>query len=132
RADDVKAFVKEMLRGGQQGGSGLPSVPDVDFAKFGEIEQRPLSRIQRISGTRLHASWVNLPHVTQHDEADITQLEEMRRSLKAQAEERGIKLTPLAFILRACALTLEEFPHFKSSLSKDGQSLVLKQYMHLG
>lgn len=132
RAEDVKAFVKEIVQGRGAPGGGLPSVPDVDFAKFGEIEQRPLSRIQRISGARLHASWVNLPHVTQHDEADITALEEMRQSLKAQAEERGIRLTPLAFILRACALTLAEFPHFKSSLSKDGQSLILKRYTHLG
>lgn len=132
RADDVKAFVKEALQGRGAPGAGLPSLPDVDFAKFGEIEQKPLSRIQRISGARLHASWVNLPHVTQHDEADITALEETRQSLKAQAEERGIRLTPLAFILRACALTLAEFPHFKSSLSKDGQSLILKRYTHLG
>ena len=131
RAEDVKAFVKEAVRGAVPG-AGLPSVPDVDFARFGEIEERPLSRIQRISGARLHASWVNLPHVTQHDEADITALEETRQSLKAQAEERGIRLTPLAFILRACVLTLEEFPHFKSSLSKDGQSLIMKRYTHLG
>src|SRR5690606_8948996 len=132
RADDVKAFVKEIVQGRGAPGAGLPEVPDVDFAKFGEIDVRPLTRIQRISGARLHASWVNLPHVTQHDEADITALEETRQSLKAQAEERGIRLTPLAFILRACMLTLDEFPHFKSSLSKDGQSLVMKRYTHLG
>ncbi|HEX6995379.1 MAG TPA: dihydrolipoyllysine-residue acetyltransferase [Gammaproteobacteria bacterium] len=132
RPDDVKAFVKEIVQGRGAPGAGLPSVPDVDFAKFGEIELKPLSRIQRISGARLHASWVNLPHVTQHDEADITALEETRQSLKAQAEERGIRLTPLAFILRACVLTLDEFPHFKASLSKDGQSLIMKRYTHLG
>jgi pyruvate dehydrogenase E2 component (dihydrolipoamide acetyltransferase) len=132
RADDVKAYVKEMLRGGGAAGASLPAVPEVDFAKFGEVEERPLSRIQRISGTRLHASWVNLPHVTQHDEADITALEETRAALKGQAEARGIKLTPLAFVLRACSLALEEFPHFRSSLSSDGQSLILKRYTHLG
>jgi pyruvate dehydrogenase E2 component (dihydrolipoamide acetyltransferase) len=132
RTDDVKAFVKEILSGKGAPGAGLPSVPDIDFAKFGEVEQKPLSRIQRISGARLHASWVNLPHVTQHDEADITVLEETRQSLKHQAEERGVRLTALAFILRACVLTLDEFPHFKSSLSKDGQSLVMKRYTHLG
>src|SRR5690606_21995098 len=132
RGDDVKAFVKEALRGGAAPGAALPTLPDVDFAKFGEIETRPLTRVQRISGARLHASWVNLPHVTQHDEADITALEETRGSLQAQAAERGIRLTPLAFILRARVLALEEFPHFKSSLSKDGQSLVVKRYTHLG
>jgi len=132
RAEDVKSYVKEIISGKGAPGAGLPSVPDVDFTKFGEIEQRPLSRIQKISGARLHASWVNLPHVTQHDEADITALEETRQSLKEQAAERGIRLTPLAFILRACVLTLDEFPHFKSSLSKDGQSLILKRYTHLG
>ena len=132
RADDVKAFVKEIVQGRGAPGAGLPEVPAVDFARFGEIEERPLTRIQRISGARLHASWVNLPHVTQHDEADITALEETRQSLKGEAEERGIRLTPLSFILRACVLTLDEFPHFKSSLSKDGQSLVMKRYTHLG
>jgi pyruvate dehydrogenase E2 component (dihydrolipoamide acetyltransferase) len=132
RSEDVKGFVKDIISGRGEPGGGLPSVPDVDFAKFGEVELKPLTRIQRISGARLHASWVNLPHVTQHDEADITALEETRKSLKQQAEERGIRLTPLAFILRACVLALDEFPHFKSSLSKDGQSLVMKRYTHLG
>lgn len=132
RGDDVKAYVKEALRSGGGAGAALPAVPEVDFAKFGEIEHQPLTRIQRISGTRLHASWVNLPHVTQHDEADITVLEQTRQSLKGQAEARGIRLTPLAFILRACALVLEEFPHFRSSLAPDGQGLILKRYTHLG
>ena len=132
RAEDVKAYVKSILSGAAAPGAALPSVPEVDFAKFGEIEYKPLTRIQRISGARLHASWVNLPHVTQHDEADITALEETRNALKAQAEERGIRLTPLAFILRACALVLDEFPHFKSSLAPDGQNLVMKRYTHLG
>lgn len=131
RGDDVKSFVKESLRSGGEA-TALPSVQEVDFARFGEIEHQPLTRIQRIAGTRLHASWVNLPHVTQHDEADITALEETRQALKGQAEARGIRLTPLAFILRACALVLEEFPHFKSSLAPDGQGLILKRYTHLG
>jgi pyruvate dehydrogenase E2 component (dihydrolipoamide acetyltransferase) len=91
-----------------------------------------LSRIQKIAGPRLHASWVNVPHVTQHDEADITELEEKRAALKEQARERGIKLTPLAFIIRACALALTEMPHFKSSLAADGENLVVKQYTHIG
>ena len=104
--------------------SALPAVPTVDFAKYGRVETEPLSRIQKISGPRLHASWVNVPHVTQHDEADITELEEKRSALKEQAQQRGIKLTPLAFIIRACALALAEMPLFKSSLAPDGESLV--------
>ncbi len=133
-SDDVKAFVKEVMQGGGGAARGpaLPQVPSVDFAKFGSIETEPLSRIQKISGPRLHASWVNLPHVTQHDEADITELEEKRVALKEQARERGIKLTPLAFIVRACAVALAEMPLFKSSLSSDGESLVIKHYTHIG
>jgi pyruvate dehydrogenase E2 component (dihydrolipoamide acetyltransferase) len=133
-AEDVKAFVKEVMRGGDRvsGGAALPSLPTVDFAKFGPVETEPLSRIQRISGPRLHASWVNIPHVTQHDEADITEMEERRSALKETAQQRGIKLTPLAFIIRACALALTEMPLFKSSLAPDGQSLVMKRYTHIG
>ena len=131
-ADDVKAFVKEALRGGASSAPALPAVPVVDFAKFGPIAVEPLTRIQKISGPRLHASWVNIPHVTQHDEADITELEQTRTSLKEQAEERGIRLTPLAFVIRACVLALEEMPLFKSSLGADGESLVMKQYTHIG
>jgi pyruvate dehydrogenase E2 component (dihydrolipoamide acetyltransferase) len=131
-ADDVKAFVKEIMHRGVGAASALPAVPSVDFAKYGSVETEPLSRIQKISGPRLHASWVNVPHVTQHDEADITELEEKRAALKEQANERGIKLTPLAFIVRACALALTEMPHFKSSLAPDGESVVIKHYTHIG
>ena len=131
-ADDVKAFVKELMLGGGPTASALPAVAAVDFAKYGRVENEPLSRIQKISGPRLHASWVNVPHVTQHDEADITELEEKRAALKQQAQERGIKLTPLAFIVRACAVALAEMPLFKSSLSPDGESLVMKHYTHIG
>jgi pyruvate dehydrogenase E2 component (dihydrolipoamide acetyltransferase) len=95
-------------------------------------ETEPLSRIQKISGPRLHASWVNIPHVTQHDEADITELEERRAALKDTAQQRGIKLTPLAFIIRAVALALAEMPLFKSSLAPDGENLVIKKYTHIG
>src|SRR5690606_12083269 len=130
-ADDVKEFVKQIMRGGGAGG-GLPAVPTVDFAKFGPVELAPLTRIQRVSGPRLHASWVNIPHVTQHDEADITEMEETRARLKEQAAERGIRLTPLAFVIRACVLALEEFPLFKSSLAPDGRNVVMKQYTHIG
>jgi pyruvate dehydrogenase E2 component (dihydrolipoamide acetyltransferase) len=129
--DDVKAFVKEILTGGVTG-TALPKVPSVDFAKFGEIEQEPLTRIQKIAGPRLQASWINLPHVTQHDLADITALEEKRQELKGPAKERGISLTILAFIVRACVATLKEFPKANASLAEDGAHLVYKKYMHLG
>lgn len=131
-AENVKAFVKAVLQGAQAPAAALPQVPQVDFAKFGAIEVKPLSRVQKISGPRLHASWVNVPHVTQHDEADITSLEETRIALKDQAAERGIRLTPLAFVMRAVVLTLAEFPAFKASLSADGASLVMKRYVHVG
>ena len=129
--EDLKAFVKKALTGGAAGGA-LPKLPEVDFAKFGPVEQVKLSRIQKIAGPRLHASWVNLPHVTQHDEADITELEAKRQELKDKAASQQLKLTPLAFILRAVVLTLEEFPKFRSSLSPDGGSLIVKDYYHLG
>ncbi len=131
--DDVKAFVKRALGAPGAGGPGaLPAVPVVDFAAFGPIETQPLSRIQRISGPRLHASWVNVPHVTQFDEADITELEALRAKLKEQAAERGIKLTPLAFIVRACVKALQAFPTFNASLDPAGANLILKKYVHIG
>ncbi len=138
--DDVKGFVKKALSGGAAqagkagvaGGRGLPSVPVVDYAAFGKVETRPLTRIQKISGARLHASWVNLPHVTQFDEADITDLEELRGKLKNKATEQGIKLTPLAFIMRACVRALHHFPTVNSSLDANGENLILKKYVHLG
>lgn len=129
---DVKGFVKSVLTGSRTVGGGLPQVPEVDFARFGAVEVEPLSRIQKISGPRLHASWVNLPHVTQHDESDVTETEAMRKTLKAKADQRGIKLTPLAFIVRATVLALADFPRLASSLSADGKSLVTKQYRHIG
>ncbi len=131
--DDVKAFVKAILSGGAaMPGGGLPKVPVVDFAKFGAVDLQPLTRIQKISGPRLQASWINLPHVTQHDLADITGLEERRQKLKGPAKERGISLTPLAFILKACVVALKEYPKVNSSLTEDGTSLAYKQYYHLG
>jgi pyruvate dehydrogenase E2 component (dihydrolipoamide acetyltransferase) len=132
-ADDVKSFVKQIMQGGgAQFGPALPAVPEVDFAKFGAIETVKLTRIQKISGPRLHASWVNLPHVTQHDLADITELETRRQALKDEAAARQVKLTPVAFIMRACALALAEYPAFKASLTPDGESLVMKRYTHIG
>jgi pyruvate dehydrogenase E2 component (dihydrolipoamide acetyltransferase) len=133
--DDVKAFVKAILTGqaaAPGGAPALPEVPVVDFAKFGDIDVQPLTRIQKISGPRLQASWINLPHVTQHDLADITDLESRRQELKGPAKERGISLTPLAFIMKACVAALQEFPKVNSSLSSDGENLVFKKYVHLG
>jgi len=131
--DDVKAFVKAVMEGGgAAGGSALPAVPEIDFAKFGDVDVQPLTRIQKISGPRLQASWINLPHVTQHDLADITDLEARRQELKGPAKERGIGLTPLAFIMKACVAALKEFPKVNASLSADGESLVYKEYYHLG
>jgi len=133
--EDVKAFVKGALAGG--GGTdtarpALPAVPTVDFAQFGPTAVAPLSRIQRISGPRLLGSWVNIPHVTQFDAADITDLEQLRAALKDQAQAAGVKLTPLAFIMRACVKALQEFPRFNSSLDADGANLIVRKYLHLG
>jgi pyruvate dehydrogenase E2 component (dihydrolipoamide acetyltransferase) len=132
---DVKAYVKRVLSSGSAatpGGAALPRVPVVDFAAFGPIERKPLTRIQKIAGPRLHASWVNLPHVTQFDEADITGMEQARANLKPQATERGIKLTPLAFVIRACVLALQQFPQFCASLDAEAGELVYKKYAHIG
>jgi pyruvate dehydrogenase E2 component (dihydrolipoamide acetyltransferase) len=139
--DDVKGFVKSSLataaapaaaRAPATGGGGLPVIPAVDFSLFGPIETKPLSRIQKISGPRLHASWVNIPHVTQFDEADITDLEATRNKLKEKASQAGIKLTPLAFIVRACVRALLEFPQFNASLDPAGTNLILKKYVNIG
>jgi pyruvate dehydrogenase E2 component (dihydrolipoamide acetyltransferase) len=139
--EDVKAFVKATLAGGVAAPAGaaavsarpaLPAVPVVDFAQFGPVESQPLSRIQRISGPRLQASWVNIPHVTQFDEADITELEELRASLKDKASAAGVKLTPLAFIMRACVKALQEFPRFNSSLDAEGANLIVRKYVNIG
>jgi pyruvate dehydrogenase E2 component (dihydrolipoamide acetyltransferase) len=131
--EDVKAHVKRILTAPPAAAAvGWPKVPVVDFAQFGTIEIKPLSRIQRISGARLQASWINLPHVTQHEDADITELEAVRNALKAKASEEGVRLTPLAFIVKACLLALQEYPRFNSSLDASGENLVLKKYFNIG
>jgi pyruvate dehydrogenase E2 component (dihydrolipoamide acetyltransferase) len=129
--EDVKAWVKAMLSGAiQSAGPALPQVPKVDFARFGEVEVKPLGRIQKISGPRLQAAWINIPHVTQYDEADITETESARAKLKEKAAAAGVKVTPLAYIVRASVLALKEFPVFNASL--DGENMVLKKYFHIG
>ncbi|MEY4358138.1 MAG: hypothetical protein RL469_1464 [Pseudomonadota bacterium] len=132
--EDVKAWVKRVLQGGLAlaAAPALPKVPVVDFAAFGVVDVQPLSRVRKISGPRLHAAWVNIPHVTQFDEADITELEALRNSLKAKAVEQGVKLTPLAFIIAACVRAIAQFPNFNASLDESGQNLVYKKYFHLG
>jgi len=133
---DVQAFVKGELakpRSENMGGglSTLP-MPVIDFSQFGTIESKPLSRIKKLSGANLHRNWVTAPHVTQFDEADITDLEEFRRSMAPDAEKRGVKLTLLAFLMKAVVNALRTYPNFNSSLSAEGDSLILKQYYHVG
>ena len=113
-------------------GTGIPAIPAVDFATFGPVETQPLSRIQKIAGPRLHASWLNVPHVTHADEADITDLEAFRRELDADARADGYRVTLLAFLLRGSVSALHQFPAFNSSLAPDGETVVLKRYYHLG
>ena len=127
--DDVKQFVKSVMSGAVSTG---PALPAVDFAKFGPVEISPLSRVRKISGPRLQAAWLNIPHVTQQDDADITALEERRQALKDKAAAAGVKLTPLAFFVRAAVLALKQFPDFNSSLTEDGTGLVHKKYWHIG
>jgi pyruvate dehydrogenase E2 component (dihydrolipoamide acetyltransferase) len=133
--EDIKAHVKALLAAAATaapGGAALPRVPVVDFAHFGAVEVKPLSRIQKISSVRLQASWLNLPHVTQHEDADITDLEAARGALKDKAVQEGVRLTPLVFIIKACILALKEFPRFNASLDESGENLVFKKYFNIG
>ena len=136
--DDVQEFVKAELSrpAGAAAGGGLgfnlPPMQPVDFAKFGPVTSQPLSRIQKLSGGFLHRNWVSIPHVTQQDEADITELEAFRKSQARDAEKSGIKFTMLGFLMKASVVALKQFPQFNSSLSADGESLVLKNYFHIG
>ncbi|MCP4878011.1 MAG: dihydrolipoyllysine-residue acetyltransferase [Gammaproteobacteria bacterium] len=132
---DVKAFIKSAMAGGvASGGAGISvsSVPEVDHSKFGEIETVALSRIQKISGAHLHRSWVTVPHVTQFDDADITELEAFRKSLAKEAEKKSVRLTPLIFLMKAVVSALQEFPNFNASLDASGENLVMKKYFHIG
>ena len=130
--EDVQKYVKQALAGQVSGGTGLDLLPwpKVDFARFGPVETRPLSRIRKIAGANLARNWVMIPHVTQFDEADVTDLEEFRVKLNAELGDAGPKVTLLAFLVKACVAALQRFPEFNSSL--DGDSLVLKRYFHVG
>jgi pyruvate dehydrogenase E2 component (dihydrolipoamide acetyltransferase) len=135
RTEDVQAFVKSALAAGASAsplGLQVAPPPDIDFAKFGPIEVLELPRVRRLSGRNLHRSWVTIPHVTQFDEADVTDLESFRRSKSQDAEGQRPKLTLLAFLLKASAVTLKEFPRFNSSLDRSGEALILKKYFHIG
>ena len=137
--EDISGFVKTALArpaGGSGGGAGLslglPAWPQVDFAKFGPVESQPLSRIKKISGPFLHRNWVSIPHVTQNDEADITELEAFRKAMAEEAQKQGVKLTPLVFIMKAVVTALKAHPEFNSSLAPAGDALILKRYYHIG
>ena len=138
--EDVQAFVKGMLAqapapaAAAPGGIpfNLPEWPQVDFAKFGPVELKPLSRIKKLSGANLHRNWISIPHVTQFDEADITELEAFRKESSAVSEKQGFKLTMLAFMIKACITALRQYPEFNASLDRGGENLVLKKYFHIG
>jgi pyruvate dehydrogenase E2 component (dihydrolipoamide acetyltransferase) len=142
--DDVQGFVKGALAGAtasavaaktaSPGGVpfGLPEMPQIDFSKFGPVEARPLSRIKKLAGANLHRNWIAIPHVTQFDEADITELEAFRKSSSAETEKQGFKLTLLAFLVKACVTALRAHPDFNASLDRTGENLILKKYFHIG
>lgn len=136
--EDVQRFVKASLKSAQSSaaqagvGFGLPPAPAIDFSRFGPVETQALSRIQKLSGPNLHRNWVSIPHITQYDDADITDLEAFRKSLKLESERRGIKLSFLPFVMKAVAASLKAYPTFNASLAPSGESLILKQYVHIG
>jgi pyruvate dehydrogenase E2 component (dihydrolipoamide acetyltransferase) len=137
---DLKQYVKRRLTStdegeagaGAAGAEGLPAVPEVDFSKFGPVETEPLSKINRVGARHVRRAWLNVPHVTQHDEADVTELLAFRAQHKKKAEDEGYKLTPLAFVVQAAVRVLQEMPRFRSSLAPGGRELVLKRYYHIG
>jgi pyruvate dehydrogenase E2 component (dihydrolipoamide acetyltransferase) len=134
--DDVQNFVKTALSQprGAAGGSGMQvlAMPVVDFAKFGAVESQPLSRIKKISGANLHRNWVTIPHVTQFDEADISEMEAFRKQIGAEYAKQDVKITPLVFMLKAVVAALQKFPEFNASLDASGENLILKKYYHIG
>lgn len=133
--EDVRDFVKTALISPSSApteGSGIPAIPEVDFSKWGPVEMQALSRIKRISGKHLHRAWLNVPHVTHHDEADITELESFRQSLKDEAARSGLRVTLLAFVIKAVSRALKTYPVFNCSLAPDGEHLILKNYFHIG
>ena len=131
--EDVQGFVKKTLSQPQgQGAAGLPEMPVIDFSRFGEVEREPLTRIQMISKTNVHRSWLHVPHVTQHDEADVTEMEAFRKAHADDAKAKGFKLTPVAFLLKAAAAALAAFPEVNASLDPSAENLIVKKYFHIG
>lgn len=133
--EDLQQYVARALADSDKTagtGAGLPEVPEVDFARFGEVERISRARIDKLTAANMVRSWLNVPHVTQFDDADISDLEQFRKAMKAEAEQRGVRLTPLPFILKACALALQDHPKLKASLSDGGETLVMKHYCHIG
>jgi len=134
--EDLQQYVARSLAqpgsGAPGAGAGIPAIPDVDFGRFGSIERVARSRIDKLTATNMVRSWLNVPHVTQFDDADISEMERFRNELKPQAAERGVRLTPLPFILKACAVALRDNPKLKSSLADGGETLIMKQYCHIG
>ena len=138
--EDVQVYVKAMMQkasaapadAGATGGAGIPPIPAVDFSKFGEVEEVALTRLMQVGAANLHRSWLNVPHVTQFDSADITELEAFRVAQKAVAEKAGVKLTVLPLLLKACAFLLKELPDFNSSLAPSGKAIIRKKYVHIG
>ena len=133
--EDLHAYVKTLTSAkpaAAAGGAGIPAIPEVDFSQFGEIEVEPLTKLHKLTAANMHRSWLNLPHVTQFDDADITELEAFRNSMKAEAQAKGVKLTPLPFLLKAAAVALRMNPKFNASLSADGENMVYKKYVHIG
>lgn len=136
--EDVENFIRTALTRESEVGqkapasSGIPPIPEVDFSQFGEIETTPLPRIKKLSGPHLHRAWLNVPHVTHHDEVDVTEMEAFRQSLKEEAIENNLRITPLLFIIKSLVAAMKAFPIFNASLASDGESLILKHYFHIG
>lgn len=135
--EDLQAYVKSLVENKSpvangSAGAGIPAVPEVDFAQFGEVITEPASKLHKLTAANMHRSWLNVPHVTQWDDADITELEAFRKGLKAEAEKKGVKMTPLPFLLKACAAALKANPKFNASLADNGETIVFKQYVHIG
>ena len=138
--EDLQNYVKQVVQQSQKAGgatpaaagAGIPPVPVQDFSQFGEIEEKPMGRLLKAGAVNLHRSWLNVPHVTQFEQADITELENFRKGMKAEAEKQGAKLTPLPFIIKACALALQTYPQFNVSLGAEGDTLIWKKYINIG
>ena len=131
--EDIQEHVKSRLATASSGsGTGIPEIPEVDFSRFGETEQKPFSRIRQASARNLHRSWLNVPHVTQFDEADVTELEDFRKAQNLERQAEGVKLTPLAFLVRAVVDALQTYPQFNASLAPGSEGLILKHYINIG